>query len=167
MPSRQLETQTCSLESHGLLETHTQVAPAEVFLRASRQQENLQHPPVLLTGLRVSQKARGMLVFVEGTGHPAITDPGPSTAHSGGACGAVGTRGEGRLFPLRPTFSWCSQRQAVDEGQLRAGSPRRFCLPSVCRAEKLVQKGNRRRQSQEQEFKMLRCPCSQKQNNFK
>ena len=45
-----------------------------------------------LTGLRVSQKARGMLVFVEGTGHSPIIDPGPKTAHSGGACGAVGTR---------------------------------------------------------------------------
>lgn len=86
VPSRQLEKQTCILESHSLLETHTLglLRPRSFYKQANNRRTS-STPPVPLTGVRVSQKARGMLVSVEGTGYSAVTDPGPSTAHSGGA----------------------------------------------------------------------------------
>lgn len=40
----------------------------------------------------MSQKARGMLMSVEGTGPSAVTDLGLSTARSGGACRAAGAQ---------------------------------------------------------------------------
>ena len=50
------------------------------------------------------------------------------------SCGNTARGGEGRLFSLRPTFSWCFQHQAPDEAQLSADSPQQvlaaFCMQS-------------------------------------
>lgn len=50
----------------------------------------------------MSQKPRGMPLSVEGTGPSAVTDLGPSTAHSGGVDAELREhslpQGEGRRF---------------------------------------------------------------------
>ena len=171
VPSRQLEKQTCILESHSLLETHTLglLRPRSFYKQANNRRTS-STPPVPLTGAQSESESswnarvcRGNRLLCSNR-FRAKHCPQWRCMRS---CGNTARGGEGRLFSLRPAFSWCLQHQARNEAQLSADSPQEVLSAFCMQSRQTTPRKKQKEQSQRQEFKMLRCPCSQKQNNFK